>query len=118
MTIERIRELKKVCSENYQSISNKNLFSIVINDWDIDGGLNFEEEIEYYMVGEKCWLCIHVIEKTVQPAFGQTITTERDKSTTSISDQNLLDILNKNPDALKAFEEYERNILDEFCTKK
>ena len=118
MTIERIKELRKLCSENYQFISNKNLFRIVIKDRDIDGGINFEEEVEYYMVGDNCWLCFHVIEKTIQPAFGQTITSERDKSTASISDEKLLEVLNKNLDALKSFEEYARDIVDRFCCKK
>lgn len=118
MTIERIKNLRKLCSENYESISDKTIIRILLNDRDIDGGMNFEEELEYYMVGDNGWLYIHVIEKTVQPAFGQTITTERDKFETSISDEKLLDVLNNNSYALNAFEEYERRIVEKFCDNK
>lgn len=115
MTIERIKNLRRICAENYQLLDNKDLFSVVLKDRDVDGGINFEEEINYYTVGNDCWCCRFVIEKTVQPAFGPTITTERNEANHTITDEELLAILQDDPTALKAFEAYEYAIVNRFC---
>lgn len=87
-------------------VLKKEFFSIIANSKDIDGGLNFEEEILYYSIHEGNWICKHVIEKTIQPAYSETITTNREEDIKVITDETLLDILNNHPDACKTFSDF------------
>ena len=116
MTVERIKSMRKFFTKNYQAIDSKLLFSQTISSYDIDGGQNFEEEIDHYKIGDKHWLCEHVIEKTIQPAYGQTITSTRENSTHELTDEELLNVLNKYPEALKALEVLESSLADKgYC---
>lgn len=111
MTVQRIQSMREFCIQNRQLIEDDAIFSLTLSSKDIDGGLNFEEEINYYRIGNQCWQCEHVIEKTVQPAFGSTITSQREKSIHELTDDIMLRVLNEYPEALKSFEAYEQALV-------
>ena len=70
MTLNRIKELREICTNNYGKLEDKNLFSIILSDRDINGGLDFEMEMAYYNFSDGCWKRRYVIEETLQPPFG------------------------------------------------
>lgn len=106
MTIDQIQRAKVLFLNNINRLDNNDIFSIIASSKDIDGGLNFEEEILYYSIHEGNWICKRVIENTIQPAYGKTITTDREKNIKAITDETLLEILNNNPDACKTFSDF------------
>lgn len=110
MTIDFIEKIRNICIKNINTIKEKTIFSIVLNSKDINGGLNFEERIAYYRVSDKGWVCKEVTEKTIQPAWGSTITTEHDINEYAIEDAILLDVLNNNICAEKEFELFVNNL--------
>lgn len=114
MTLNRIKQLREICTNNYGKLEDKNLFSIILSDRDINGGLDFEMEMAYYNFSDGCWKRRYVIEETLQPPFGKTITRDRNESITNITDEELLNILNSDSEAMEKFKAYEASVLNRF----
>ena len=112
MTIDRITRIREFCVGNAERNGQK-VFEIIRDSKDVDGGLNFEEEIEQYKIGPDGWICESRIDKTIQLETGSTITRHRNERTYAVQDNNVLEILETNPEALQQFLAFERTMVEQ-----
>lgn len=112
MTIDRITRIREFCVGNAERNGQK-VFEIIRDSKDVDGGLNFEEEIEQYKIGPDGWICESRIDKTIQPETGSTITRHRNERTYAVQDNNVLEILETNPETLQQFLAFERTMVEQ-----
>lgn len=113
MTIERVENVREFCTQNVEHAGSQSVFEIIQVSKDCDGGLNFEEAIDRYKIESGGWICESVVEKTIQPNAGPTITSERDIHTCKVSDAKVLDILRANSEALQQFETFEKSLIEQ-----
>ena len=73
MTIERVEKVREFCTQNVEHAGSRSVFEIIQVSKDCDGGLNFEEAIDRYKIESGGWICESVVEKTIQPNAGPTI---------------------------------------------
>lgn len=112
MTIDRITRVREFCAESAERNSQK-VFEIIKKSKDVDGGLSFEEEIEQYKIGPEGWICESRIDKTIQPKTGPAITRRRNERTYEVHDNNVLEILETDPEALQQFLAFERTMIEQ-----
>ncbi len=106
MMIDEVKRIREFYIKNMDTARNNIIFQVEISSRDIHGGLNFEEEFERYCIDETGWFCDCVIEETIQPEYGQTITRLRHISKHYLSDNEFLDVLNKNPSAAQLLDDF------------
>lgn len=90
-----LTEAIKKISEKHEN-SNLEISRKVIYSRDIDGGLNFEDTTRSIVLNNRKWLMRTVVEKTVQPPTGTTITSTEDSSEREFDDVQFVKFLQEN----------------------
>ncbi len=91
---------------NQHKATEESVFSVILNSYDIDGDLNFEEGIEYFYINPKGWNRKNRIKKTIQHLSGATITSYHYERESNITDEQMLNILKTSFDISVAFEKF------------